>query len=151
VTKPKASGSSILERKFLPGQFRDQDFVFYDSSGDTGKVIYQEALHLAYKWHRFGETGKLPQDELDLDKLSDSNPVRYFAAFQSHERPSKAPDSESEEKRGTALDVLLSQSVPSKTPVHPASLLFTQYLLKTSKFGLFLAVPKTVLMTGKKT
>lgn len=70
----KRDQSSFFE-SFLPGDFRDQDFVFKANDPSIGKKMFREALYLAYKWDRLKGNGFLSPDDWDLDKLNSQDPL----------------------------------------------------------------------------
>lgn len=96
-TSPKSIMGSISDEKteeknattdggiiglLIPGNFRDQDFVFEcEKDGlETGTRMYREALLLAYKWDQFNKDNKhrLPPESWDLDDFEPSK-IHYPA------------------------------------------------------------------------
>lgn len=74
----EAIGNDGFLDKIIPGNFRDQDFVF--RCGDIGTKMYQEALYLAYKWDCHAK-GSLPLEYWDLEELSDSSLFKEYPAL----------------------------------------------------------------------
>lgn len=70
----EAAGSDGVLDLFIPGNFRDQDFVFSCPDRDlkAGVKMYEQALRLAQKWERYNHSeGSLPPEQWETH----SNPT----------------------------------------------------------------------------
>lgn len=70
VEDPNAEDGFI--GKFIPGNFRDMDFVFKSNGGKSpsGKQVYKQMLLLCYRWEQYNQMLK---NEFDKDRLQVNN------------------------------------------------------------------------------
>ncbi len=111
ILKPKVKNTQFIDN-FLPGAFRDQDFVFFSEGNcDTGKRVYQEALFLALKWDQHKKNGVLSSESWDLNKLNEKDEI-----FKKYPVLSPQDSLNNENQRSeipkTALEKLLMEKIP---------------------------------------
>lgn len=81
----EAIGNDGFMDKIIPGNFRDEDFVFKCSDDDpkSGIKMYQEALYLAFKWDQHAK-GTLPSESWELDDLYASKDAKVLALLKEY-------------------------------------------------------------------